>query len=45
VTPQLIRSIGVVGELIIGGLIVGRGYIERPKESAAAFVRSLKMGC
>jgi amino acid adenylation domain-containing protein len=32
--------IGVVGELIIGGPIVGRGYIGRPKESAAAFIRN-----
>ncbi|GFF55227.1 nonribosomal peptide synthase [Aspergillus udagawae] len=37
--------IGVVGELVIGGLIIGRGYIERPKESAAAFVKKPEMGC
>ncbi|KAJ5165579.1 AMP-dependent synthetase/ligase [Penicillium coprophilum] len=31
--------VGSVGELLIGGPIVGRGYINRAQESAAAFIR------
>lgn len=31
--------VGSVGELLIGGPIVGRGYIKRPEETAAAFIR------
>ncbi|KAJ5795254.1 hypothetical protein N7457_001853 [Penicillium paradoxum] len=31
--------LGSVGELLIGGPIVGRGYIKRPQETAVAFIR------
>jgi amino acid adenylation domain-containing protein len=30
--------VGVVGELFIGGVAVGRGYLNRPEATAAAFV-------
>ncbi|CAG7947155.1 unnamed protein product [Penicillium nalgiovense] len=33
-----LQPIGSVGELLIGGPIVGRGYINRTRESAAAFI-------
>jgi brevianamide F synthase len=34
-----LEPLGSVGELLIGGPIVGRGYINRAQESAAAFIR------
>ncbi|KAJ5958098.1 AMP-dependent synthetase/ligase [Penicillium vulpinum] len=34
-----LQPVGSVGELLIGGPIVGRGYINRAQESAAAFIR------
>ncbi|KAF9246715.1 hypothetical protein DTO006G1_8078 [Penicillium roqueforti] len=34
-----LQPVGSVGELLIGGPIVGRGYINRTQESAAAFIR------
>ncbi|KAJ5365909.1 AMP-dependent synthetase/ligase [Penicillium concentricum] len=34
-----LEPVGSVGELLIGGPIVGRGYINRAQESAAAFIR------
>lgn len=34
-----LQPVGSVGELLIAGPIVGRGYINRPQESAAAFIR------
>jgi amino acid adenylation domain-containing protein len=30
--------VGVPGEIVIGGVAVGRGYLGRPRETAAAFV-------
>ncbi|KGO71463.1 AMP-dependent synthetase/ligase [Penicillium italicum] len=33
-----LQPLGAVGELVIGGPTVGRGYLNRPKEMAAAFV-------
>ncbi|KAJ5837051.1 AMP-dependent synthetase/ligase [Penicillium robsamsonii] len=33
-----LEPVGSVGELLIGGPIVGRGYINRAQESAAAFI-------
>ncbi|KAJ5301395.1 nonribosomal peptide synthase [Penicillium antarcticum] len=35
-----LQPLGAVGELVIGGPTVGRGYLNRPKENAAAFVQS-----
>ncbi|RAK75433.1 putative nonribosomal peptide synthase [Aspergillus fijiensis CBS 313.89] len=35
-----LQPVGCVGELVIGGPIVGRGYINRPAETAAAFIHS-----
>ncbi|KAB8233936.1 nonribosomal peptide synthase [Aspergillus alliaceus] len=32
--------IGAVGELIIGGAIVGRGYLNRPAQTEAAFIKN-----
>ncbi|RAH65475.1 amino acid adenylation domain-containing protein [Aspergillus aculeatinus CBS 121060] len=32
--------IGAVGELVIGGPIVGRGYLHRPEQTAAAFIQN-----
>ncbi|PYI36909.1 amino acid adenylation domain-containing protein [Aspergillus indologenus CBS 114.80] len=32
--------IGAVGELVIGGPIVGRGYLHRPEQTAANFIRN-----
>ncbi|KAJ5517741.1 hypothetical protein N7453_000163 [Penicillium expansum] len=34
-----LQPVGSEGELLIGGPIVGRGYINRAQESAAAFIR------
>ncbi|KAJ5575485.1 acetyl-CoA synthetase-like protein [Penicillium sp. DV-2018c] len=34
-----LMPVGSIGELLIGGPLVGRGYIKRPKESAAAFIQ------
>ncbi|KAJ5442977.1 AMP-dependent synthetase/ligase [Penicillium cf. griseofulvum] len=34
-----LAPVGSVGELLIGGPIVGRGYINRAQDSAAAFIR------
>jgi brevianamide F synthase len=34
-----LMPVGSLGELLIGGPLVGRGYIKRPKESAAAFIQ------
>ncbi|RAH47819.1 acetyl-CoA synthetase-like protein [Aspergillus brunneoviolaceus CBS 621.78] len=34
-----LMPVGSMGELLIGGPLVGRGYINRPKESAAAFIQ------
>ncbi|KAI1845667.1 hypothetical protein JX266_008278 [Neoarthrinium moseri] len=36
--PDRLVPIGCVGELVVEGPIVGRGYINRPRENAAAFV-------
>ncbi|KAJ5829834.1 uncharacterized protein N7525_008087 [Penicillium rubens] len=33
-----LQPVGSIGELLIGGPIVGRGYINRAQESAAAFI-------
>ncbi|KAJ5128198.1 acetyl-CoA synthetase-like protein [Penicillium atrosanguineum] len=33
-----LRPIGTVGELLISGPLVGRGYINRPEESECAFI-------
>ncbi|KAL3449105.1 putative nonribosomal peptide synthase [Aspergillus insuetus] len=35
-----LQPVGCVGELVIGGPIVGRGYLNRPAETEAAFIRS-----
>ncbi|EFQ99850.1 gramicidin S synthetase 1 [Nannizzia gypsea CBS 118893] len=32
--------IGVTGELVIGGFIVGRGYLNRPQQTASAFIQN-----
>ncbi|KAK2808905.1 putative NRPS-like protein biosynthetic cluster, partial [Arthroderma sp. PD_2] len=32
--------IGASGELVIGGFIVGRGYLNRPQQTAAAFIQN-----
>jgi brevianamide F synthase len=34
-----LQPVGCVGELVIGGPTVARGYINRPAETAAAFIR------
>ncbi|QQK43576.1 Nonribosomal peptide synthetase [Penicillium digitatum] len=34
-----LQLIGSVGELLIGGPIIGRGYVNRAQESAVAFIR------
>ncbi|CAI7601318.1 unnamed protein product [Penicillium glandicola] len=39
-----LQPVGSVGELLIGGPIVGRGYINRSQESAAAFIRNPAWG-
>ncbi|THC96395.1 hypothetical protein EYZ11_004129 [Aspergillus tanneri] len=36
----LLLPIGAVGELIIGGPIVGRGYLNRPAQTKAAFIQN-----
>ncbi|EER42105.1 d-lysergyl-peptide-synthetase [Histoplasma capsulatum H143] len=33
-----LAAIGAIGELVIGGAIVSRGYLKRPEQTAAAFV-------
>ncbi|KMQ42542.1 hypothetical protein HL42_6752 [Trichophyton rubrum] len=33
-------TIGVTGELVIGGFIVGRGYLNRPQQTASAFIQN-----
>ncbi|KAJ5358191.1 non-ribosomal peptide synthetase [Penicillium brevicompactum] len=35
-----LRPVGATGELVVGGPTVGRGYLNRPKEVAAAFVET-----
>jgi brevianamide F synthase len=35
-----LQPVGCVGELVIGGPIVGRGYVNRPVETEAAFIYS-----
>jgi brevianamide F synthase len=35
-----LQPVGSIGELIIAGPIVGRGYVNRPKETEAAFIHS-----
>lgn len=32
--------IGAIGELVVGGLIVGQGYLNRPTQTATAFIRN-----
>ncbi|KAH8599075.1 hypothetical protein B0O99DRAFT_504970 [Bisporella sp. PMI_857] len=39
--PDRLVPVGCVGELIVEGPIVGRGYANRPKESAASFIQNL----
>ncbi|KAF3403877.1 Nonribosomal peptide synthase roqA [Penicillium rolfsii] len=34
-----LMPVGSMGELLIGGPLVGRGYINRPQESAAVFIK------
>ncbi|KAM3542149.1 hypothetical protein ARSEF1564_004969 [Beauveria bassiana] len=36
--PQVLAPIGAIGELVIEGPIVGRGYLNNPKETAKAFI-------
>ncbi|PYH69054.1 nonribosomal peptide synthase [Aspergillus vadensis CBS 113365] len=36
-----LQPVGVVGELVVGGPTVARGYLHRPKETALAFVRNV----
>ncbi|KAJ3580402.1 hypothetical protein NPX13_g168 [Xylaria arbuscula] len=38
--PNQLMPIGAVGELVIEGHIVGQGYLNRPQETAAAFIDS-----
>ncbi|KAI0527995.1 hypothetical protein F5B22DRAFT_653082 [Xylaria bambusicola] len=38
--PNRLMPIGAVGELAIEGHIVGQGYLNRPQETAAAFIDS-----
>ncbi|OJD27838.1 hypothetical protein ACJ73_00758 [Blastomyces percursus] len=35
-----LAAIGTIGELLIGGPIVSRGYLKRPEQTAAAFITS-----
>ncbi|KAL2373486.1 nonribosomal peptide synthase SidD [Blastomyces gilchristii SLH14081] len=35
-----LAAIGTIGELVIGGPIVSRGYLKRPEQTAAAFISS-----
>lgn len=37
--PDRLVPIGCVGELTVEGPIVGRGYVNRPKETAASFIQ------
>jgi amino acid adenylation domain-containing protein/non-ribosomal peptide synthase protein (TIGR01720 family) len=39
--PHRLVPLGCTGELIVGGPMVGRGYINRPDATAAAFVTDL----
>lgn len=34
--------IGAIGELVIGGPIVGQGYLNRPEQTAVAFIRNTR---
>lgn len=40
--PQKLSPVGAVGELLIEGPILARGYINEPELTSAAFVRNLK---
>nr|XP_036574363.1 Nonribosomal peptide synthetase 8-like protein 3 [Colletotrichum truncatum]KAF6780782.1 Nonribosomal peptide synthetase 8-like protein 3 [Colletotrichum truncatum] len=40
--PNLLQAIGAVGELLIEGPIVARGYLNDPKQTAECFVTGLK---
>lgn len=40
--PQELSPVGAVGELLIEGPILARGYINEPELTSAAFVRDLK---
>ena len=37
--PDRLVPIGCIGELTVEGPLVGRGYINRPQQTAAAFIR------
>ncbi|KAM3509522.1 hypothetical protein MY11210_006293 [Beauveria gryllotalpidicola] len=36
--PQVLAPIGAIGELVIEGPIVGRGYLNNPEQTAEAFI-------
>ncbi|KAF2799981.1 hypothetical protein K505DRAFT_264797 [Melanomma pulvis-pyrius CBS 109.77] len=44
-TNIMLLPIGEVGELVVGGLQVAEGYLNRPELSAAAFFQDPEFGC